>query len=135
MDNGFLSYFKGRRTRWALLLLGVLLAVLLLSSSLGAEEKTEDGLEEYKARLESDLCALASSVRGVGKCRVLITFERGAQNSYKGSELTESRPPLVLGVTVVCEGGARDRVKAELTEMITALFAIPSNRVAVLEYK
>ena len=137
MDKGFVEYFKGRRRLLYViipLLLGLMLLVLPMSAS-GGDESTAQTLEEYKASLEEEVASLASGVRGVGKCRVLITFERGTQNTYKGGELIETRPPLVLGVTVVCDGAESDRVRASLTEMITALFGIPSNRVAVLKSK
>lgn len=136
MVNGFFNYLKDKRR---LVLVAVLIAagfLLILIPLSGNEEITPetDSLSEYKAGLEQELAQVASSVKGVGKCRVLITFERGEQNTYRGSELIESKPPLVLGVTVVCTGADRDSVRAELTEMMTALFNIPSTRVAILKY-
>ena len=65
----------------------------------------------------------------------MVTFSRGEENTYKGSKLTESRPPEVLGVTVVCDGGDNATVRARLTEMLSALFGIGSNRIAVLPSK
>lgn len=137
MDKDFIKYFKGRKKLLALVavfLLGILLIALPLS---GVKEETgsEDTLSEYRLELEEEVASLASAVKGVGKCRVLITFERGAQNTYKGGELVETRPPLVLGVTVVCDGADSDHVRVRLTEMLTALFDIPSSRVAVLKSK
>jgi stage III sporulation protein AG len=135
LDKGFFDYFKGKR-RIALIVLAVALGLflLMLPASDGVEgAASPDSLDEYRERLEAEVASLASDVKGVGKCRVLITFERGGQYTYKNGELTESRPPLVLGVTVVCSGGDSDHVRARLTEMITALFDIPSNRVAVLK--
>ncbi len=116
--------------------LALLVGLFLISApfSEAAEEASRtDPLEEYKKTLEAEVASLASGVKGVGKCRVLITFERGAQYTYKSGELVETRPPLVLGVTVVCSGAESDLVRARLTEMLTALFDIPSNRVAVLK--
>ena len=115
-------------------LLGILLIMLPLFGG-KEEERSDDTLSGYKLELEEEVASLASAVKGVGKCRVLITFERGAQNTYKGGELVETRPPLVLGVTVVCDGADSDLVRARLTEMLTALFGIPSSRVAVLKSK
>ena len=137
MDKGFIEYFKGRKrivTVAAVSLLGMLL-ILLPLSAVKEETGSEDTLYEYKLELEEEVASLASTVKGVGRCRVLITFERGAQNTYKGGELVETRPPLVLGVTVVCDGADSDHVRVRLTEMLTALFDIPSSRVAVLKSK
>ena len=90
-------------------------------------------LDEYKELLEAEIESLCSDVSGVGRCRVFITFERGVQDTYKGSNIIESKPPKVLGVTVVCTGGDSDAVKSSVTEMISALFDIGYNRVAVLK--
>ena len=99
----------------------------------GKSEKNTDTLEEYRQKLEEELVSLCTSVEGVGKCRVFITFDKGAQNTYKNGTLIETKPPHVSGVTVVCDGGESDRVKSSLTKMITALFGIGSNRVAILK--
>ena len=112
--------------------------LLFIPSAEASNENSADSdleLSEYKARLEDELADTCSSVEGVGKCRIMITFERGAENVYKGSQLIESTPPRVLGVTVVCEGGASPTVKGTLAEMIAALFGIGKNRIAVLEMK
>jgi stage III sporulation protein AG len=137
LDKGFIEYFKGRRRTVAVALLVLLGLFLLLLPLMGGRENdgAGDPLLSYKERLESEVSSLAANVRGVGRCRVFITFERGELNTYKNGELIESRPPLVLGVTVVCEGGENGTVRARLTEMLTALFDIPSNRVAVLRSK
>jgi hypothetical protein len=121
----------------ALVAVGV---VLLCIPNSGGNEKAGDvsaksDLSEYKARLENELEDTCSSVEGVGKCRVMITFDKGAENVYKGSQLVESTPPRVSGVTVVCEGGNGSSVKGELTEMIAALFGIGKNRISVMELK
>lgn len=116
-----------------LLLLGVFL--IIFSAPRGKSEDTGGvmTLAEYKAALEEELASICSDVRGVGACRVIVTFERGEQNSYKGSVLIESKPPKVQGVTVICRGADEIRVRSELTEMLTALFGIGSNRVAILK--
>ena len=129
----------GNRRTTVIILAMVAVGVLLLSvpSADTAENSTvaTDDLAEYKLRLENELADTCSSVAGVGRCRIMITFERGAENVYKGSQLVESSPPQVSGVTVVCDGGASSAVKSTLTEMISALFGIGKNRIAVLELK
>lgn len=109
------------------------ISVILFSSGKDKETKTEESLAEYKANLESELAELCSSVRGVGRCRVSVSFSRGAENTYKGSLLIETKPPEVLGVIIVCKGADSDAVRRDLTELITSLFAISSTRVAILK--
>ena len=117
-----------------LLLLGIFLLIFSsIDPSLSEGEESVDSLEEYKSRLEAELGELCSSVKGVGRCRVTVTFERGEERVYKGSTLIESKPPKVMGVTVVCKGADSDLVRAELVSMMSALFDIGSNRIAVLK--
>lgn len=120
----------------SLLLLGI---ILIFSSSFASDsgnqtgESREMSLDEYKESLEKQVASLCSAVDGVGECRVFITLERGAQNVYKGSSVIETKPPRVLGVSVICKGAESDLTRQRLTEMLTALFDIGSNRVAILK--
>ncbi len=124
---------KGMILTVVLALVGILLISLPQGDKGVVGADTEITLDEYKAKLEGELVDMCRSVKGVGKCRVMITFLRGEENTYKGSLLVESKPPCVLGVSVVCEGADSNNVKASLTEMICALFDIGANRVAVLK--
>lgn len=137
LDNGFKSFLAANKKIWKVgLVIALGVALILISSSTRTEAEKNSQvitLEEYKEKLEGELSSLCSDVKGVGKCKVFITFERGEQSTYKGSVVIESKPPKVLGVTVVCRGADSEYVKSELTAMITALFDIGSNRVAVLK--
>ena len=136
MNKSVISFFKeNKRARLFLILLIFGIGLMLASSAFGTEkqQKAGESLDEYRARLESELADICSDVEGVGRCKVFITFERGAQSTYKGSLLLESKPPKVLGVTVICRGADSDFVRSELVSMLTALFDIGSNRIAVLK--
>ena len=117
----------------ALFIFGVLILIGSAASVGGADNAEGEPLSEYKERLEEELADMCSSVRGVGKCRVMVSFERGEENIYKGTNLIESRPPKVMGVTIVCKGADSDAVRAELVGMMSALFDIGANRVSVLK--
>ena len=136
MVNKLVLFFKERR-KIALILILASLGLMLIAISSVSSEQTEEsaGLSEYKEELEKSLEKLCAEVDGVGRCSVMVTFSRGEENTYKGNQLTESKPPRVLGVSIVCDGGDSATVKAELTQMICALFDIGSNRVAVLPSK
>ncbi len=138
MDKRFLEYVKANKKIliiFALVILGLIFIAASGTGNSGGEEKAtaQLSLDEYRERLEEELASLCSEVDGVGRCRVFITFDKGAQSTYKGTALIETKPPHVSGVTVVCRGGDSDRVKSELSKMITALFGIGSNRVAILK--
>ncbi|MBQ8689515.1 MAG: hypothetical protein IJ515_04040 [Clostridia bacterium] len=130
------SFLKDKKRPVVIILLlavGLLLLTLSSCPEKETEEAVEKTLEEYKAELEDELESACSMVGGVGKCRVIVTFERGTENSYKGSQLLESKPPRVMGVSVICQGADSASVRSEITEMMTALFDIGSNRVAILK--
>ena len=136
LADRFAGFFKGKK-KIALIIILVSLGLMLvaLSSLVSSEAEDSSGLSEYKEELEKRLEKLCSEVDGVGRCTVMVTFSRGEENTYKGSRLVESKPPEVLGVTVVCDGGESAAVKARLSQMLCALFDIGANRVAVLPSK
>ena len=130
------TLLKGKRKIAFFLILISLGLMLVALSSVGSDSSAKaEPLSEYKEELEERLEKLCSEVDGVGKCRVMVTFSRGEENTYKGTQLIESKPPRVLGVTVVCDGGDNATVRAHLSQMICALFDIGANRVAVLPSK
>ena len=138
MDKGarLLEFFKGDKRRIltaVLLVFGLLLMVL--SASGGRNESTvgEDSLAKYKRELEQELSELCSSIEGVGRCEVRVSFSEGARVEYKGTSKVCETPPKVQGITVVCDGGARSDVRAAITECLVAMFDIGANRVAVVK--
>ncbi len=124
---------KNRKTAAiiALVIFGLLLALVFG----GGKEKAGDAktLAEYKAELEEELEKLCSSVDGVGKCKLSVSFSKGAESVYKNGKLTETKPPEILGVAIACRGADSPRVRQALTELFTSLYGIPTNRVAILK--
>ena len=115
---------------------GVALVLFSLGGTKEEEvEKSSQSLAEYKAELEKELESACSSIRGVGRCEVIVTFSRGAENTYKGTNLIESKPPEVMGVSVICEGADSDEVRAGIVGMMSSLFSIGTNRVSVMKLK
>lgn len=90
-----------------------------------------------------------------GKTTVMVTLETGEEAIYAldtqsgemqsqqthvlledGSALTETVClPQVCGVAVLCEGGGDIRVAARITELVSALLDLPSNRICVEQRK
>ena len=64
-----------------------------------------------------------------------VSFSEGERSEYRGTNKISESPPKVLGITVIAEGGGKSEVKSALTECMTALFDIGSNRVAVLKMR
>ena len=107
------------------------------------------------AQLENRLEHLISQMSGAGKTTVMVTLETGEEAIYAldtqsgemqsqqthvlledGSALTETVClPQVCGVAVLCEGGGDIRIAARITELVSALLDLPSNRICVEQRK
>ena len=128
-----MELLKGdKRKILTVVLLAAGLLLMLFSSKVGSTESAaENSLSKYKRELEKDLSELCSSIDGVGRCEVRITFSEGERVEYRGTNKVSETPPKVLGVSIVCDGGGRADVRAAITECMVALFDIGANRVAV----
>lgn len=106
---------------------------------------------EYQAQLEQRLSALIREMEGAGQTTVMVTLENGEETIYAldtQSGQTQSQQthvlledgtalsqtvylPQVRGVAVVCDGGGDIRVAAQITELLSALLDLPTNRICV----
>ena len=157
MKDGILSLLekgKSSRNRAALAVaVGVLAMLLILLSEIfpQTEQNAPAGQEEntlaYQTQLEQRLENLISQMNGAGKTTVMITLETGEEAIYAldtqsgvllddGSALTETVcQPQIRGVAVLCDGGGDVRVAARITELLTSLLDLPSNRICVEQRK
>ena len=156
--HSFAEKCKGRQGRARLAAaVGILAMLLILLSELFPQKSGADSVQavsavqtsaEYQAQLENRLESLISQMSGAGKTTVMITLETAEESIYAldtqsgelqthvllndGSALTETVClPQVCGVAVLCEGGADIRVAARVTELVSALLDLPSNRICV----
>ena len=124
MWTSVLGFIKQRGVYKILIIL--LLGVALIIIGTSSVRTNEDGdLDELEARLE-EMC---SSLVGVGRCRVMVTYERS--NSRYGAE-SDRR---VESVAIVCRGADNVRVRSELTELFTSLFGIGAHRISITRMK
>ncbi len=63
----------------------------------------------------------------------LVLTENGKGTGSQSPVLIKKVYPKVKGVVVVCPGGGNSKVKCEITDAVSALFGIASNRVEVYE--
>ena len=120
-------------------LLLALAGILLLLSGNGLfsfQSKKEEAAPDpaaYRLSLERELASLCAEVRGVGRVTVMVTLKEGERTAYSGSKVASVSPPAVLGAAIVCDGGGDERIRADLTRLVSALLGIGSNRVTVSE--
>jgi len=123
-----------------------------------SQEESADLEYDYAEEIEIKLAAMISSINGAGNTKVMVTLESSSESvfalnrnaadecveieyiliksgSTQGGMLLKIVAPQVRGVAVVCEGGSSATVRQEITDMITSVLDISSNRVSVIKMK
>ncbi len=126
-DNNILSFLKKKENFKYILLAVVALFILIVSMGLDTQDK-KISYESDEAAVEARLSELCSSVKGVGRCRVMVCLEYDTQK-YSSQQRTYR----VSAVSVVCDGGDKESVRAALSELIGSLYGIGANRISVHE--
>lgn len=152
-----------------LVLFGLLLAVIALPMDQSARGKAEtesilpetseasEAQMDYETQMEQKLEELLGSVDGVGKVRVMLTFEGTGEktvekdrtvtadenreetvyeergSSERAPYVTSETNPKVEGVLVIAEGGADSRIKQEILEAAQALFGIDAHKIKIMK--
>ncbi len=106
--NNFFDFLNKKGGIWVILLLVSLGLMLIFTFSEGGSSENE----------EERLAELCSSLEGVGKCRVMLSYSDGSHKEP-------------VGVIIACKGGDRVDVCHRLVELVGALYGIGSNRIAV----
>ncbi len=156
-SHGVLSFIR-TKGRLPLLVGGAVLGILLLlfggagDGKAIADERDEVAvrvaeLAAFEERLEKEIAAMCEAVAGVSDCEVMVTFQSGYSAVYVtnkekepatvGSGSSEEAlfdtvsPPSVSGVGIVCRGGGSAAVRETLTDLVSTMLGIPTNRVYV----
>ncbi len=123
-----------------------------------AESKTDSDFNSYENDLEDRLKVLLESINGAGKVQVMITVESGDEKIYatetERSDKNEDKKyvlidadgnnnglllkvaqPEIRGVAVVCQGADSPEVKRQITDAVTSVLGISTNRVSISKMK
>lgn len=166
---------KMDKTKWMILgLSGILLLVAALPA--GRTSRTDDNatfeqgqqdamqqeneVKAYKKQLTSELEQALSSMDGVGKAHVMITFqdsgeavvEKDITKSSNGSGssqyqeatiyqetdgrqpyVSQQRFPSVEGVLVSAQGGGDSTVKQNILDAVMALFGVEAHKIKIVK--
>ena len=114
--------------------------------------------EQIEEKLEARLSTIISQISGAGNSTVMVSIASAGEYVYAkndsskndtDSSATENeiviydsgdgdsglvisiKSPDVLGVAIICEGGGSAIIKSEITNLVTSLFGIGSDRVYV----
>ena len=112
--------------------------------------------------ITDELCIILSQIRGVGRVRVMVTEQSGAVTLYQtdesgtqdsGSSTHDSRtvlvssggtesglvksvsPPVYLGAIVVCQGADDPAVRLAVSQAVSSVTGISTDRISVLKMK
>jgi hypothetical protein len=124
-DNAIISFFKKKENLKYIILALVALFFILLGAGLGNEQKATADMSR-EGQIEARLGELCSSVKGVGKCKVMVYLEADVQKYSYAKENTR-----VSAVSIVCDGGDKESVRAALTDLISSLYGIGTNRISI----
>ena len=148
---------KENRARLAVLLGAAAMLLILLSELFAPSGKTaaasaapeDDNI--YRQQLEQQLSDLIAQVEGAGKTTVMVTLESGEETIYAldtlsgqtqeqqthvllddGTALAQTVcTPRVCGVAVVCEGGDDITVIKRITDLVSVVLGLSTNRICV----
>lgn len=125
------------KSRTVFIVVGLIAMVLIfLSGRIGGEDEVqteEFNTQIYQQTLTDELKSMIESIEGAGKAEILLTLENSYEYIYldDGKTLRKVNEPTVRGVVVACEGGDSAVVSAKITQLLTTVLSIPSNKVCV----
>lgn len=156
--NRIFKIFKEKKSLifiFCMLIAGVLLMVFGGDIGSGGGNTDKKQSELLNKELEDRVSDICEEIYGVSNVSVMITIDTYNEQVYaknlqamregereeeradyvitsNGLVPTMEKLPSVRGIAVVCDGGDEPSVKLKLTEMLCALFSIPSSAVCIL---
>ena len=141
------------KNKYALIVLGVGLLILLLPTGSGskAKETTDTELSVPGFSLEEEerrLCQQLAKIKGAGKVSVLLSVvgsvsrelaESGEETlviSQSGGERVVELyyvNPIYMGAVIVCEGASASEVRLEITKAVTAFTGLGADKIRVIQ--
>lgn len=151
---------KESRAKLAIVFGGIAMALILLSEWIPAQPDADARTAAadpaaYRVQIEQQLTSLIEQIDGAGKTVVMLTLENGEETVYAldtQSGQTQSQETHVLlddgprwrrrstcrrsAVRPLCaRAAAMSRVAVRITELVSALLDLPSNRICVEQRK
>ena len=83
---------------------------------------------------QKQLEALLSAIDGAGRVRLMLTLSSGEQIIYQ-TAVQSTVYPTYQGALVVCDGAERASVRLAVTQAVSSLTGLGSNKIAVVKMK
>lgn len=150
------NFIKKFKYAAIVLLIGVALMLMpSISNSKTSEQPKTNQL--YEQKLDEDIAKILSKVDGAGRVEVILTVSEGEQTVYQtntdqsgyeqntviitNSSRTESGlvkrvdPAKYLGAIILCQGADSPSVRLALTEAVSKITGLGTDRICVLKMK
>lgn len=163
LPNKITDFIKKNKYVTLILLLGLLLMLLPTKTSKNnTQTKTETSYAQ-EITIEEQLAAILKQIDGAGKVEVMLTVAKGEEILYQTNEelttgsdtskhsidtvivtdndrnqsslIRQRISPVYLGAIIVCQGADDPTVKLAITEAVSKITGIKSNRISVLKMK
>lgn len=149
--------------KYVLLIVALGIFFMILPDGEDSEQVTATlPVAESEASITEQLCEILGQIQGVGKVKVLITEQTGAETVYQvdedrteGSDSSSVRtetvilsgdgeetgliqtvtPPTYLGAIIVCQGADSPSVRLAVANAVSAVTGISTDRISVLKMK
>lgn len=159
-----LNYLKKYKYAAIVLLIGITLMLLPgISNSKSTDDQSHRINDVYTKELDSELADILCKVEGAGKVEIILTVAKGEETIYQtnsnqtsdehGSNIkidtvvisnssrnetgliTRVDPAKYLGAIVLCQGADRSAVRLAITEAVSKITGLGSDRICVLKMK
>lgn len=149
--------------KFVLLIVALGIVFMMLPTGDGDEIlKNSEPVSVQASSITDELCTILGQIQGVGKVRVMITEQTGAETVYQvdedrteGSDTNSVRretvilsgngaesgliqtvtPPTYLGAIIVCQGADSPAVRLAVIDAVSAVTGISTDRISVLKMK
>ena len=127
--------------KYILIIIAAGIVLLLLPSTaktLDKKKETENTAPESAltvSDLESRLEDILSTGHGVGRVKVMLTLYSSSESVYENTNLTTIIYPRFQGAVIICDGADDSALKLQITNAVSSITGIPSNKIEVIKMK
>ena len=147
----------------AIVIVAGIFLMLLPIGEASASEETAPNQREVSDSMEERLCAILSQIRGAGRVQVMLTIAQGEETVYQfdqdlttdegGSSsqkdtvtvtdkdrgqsglITQVNPPRYQGALIVCQGADDPAVRLAISEAVSGLTGLGTDKIAMAKMK
>lgn len=119
--DGALEALRAAAGKYKYAIAVVLLGVFLMLLPGGGREKERTLEPQGQTGVQEEMEATLSAFEGVGRLRVMLTADPQTQRW--------------AGAVVVCEGGGSAAVRLQLTQAVSALTGLSTDKIAIVKGK